>query len=273
MKLYNFSNLAQKLTSMGFAELSESRFQIVRKDLSEEISQNKVRFGEDGIYLNINGIDHKGYMYLKVPGNIEVYGNPKFHIIECQTINNQREAGTFNGRYFWHNSNVVSLYNRAGSVIRENQVLELCGNCRNAAQDLYTSTEGFFNLLDIQDQNCNTDEEADFYGYVKDWRQISSRFRKENNHQCNNCNIRMINRLDYRFIQVHHKSGEKKNNRRENLECLCCLCHANVDAHHHENFKTKNNSAQIIAFVKKFKKELLECNNPYVFEFLKNHLL
>ena len=39
--------------------------------------------------------------------------------------------------------------------------------------------------------------------------------------KCNNCSI-----SDKRVLIVHHRDGDRKNNSIENLERLCCNCHA-----------------------------------------------
>ena len=273
MKLYDFSNLAKTLTALGFPEVNESRFKIVRRDLSDEIKQNNVRFGDDGVYLKVGGVEHKGYMYLKTPQNFDLYGASKFHIMECQTIISQKERGWFDGRYFWHNSNVVTLYDKLGNVLWKEKPIELCGNCRAAARGLYTNTQGFFDLLDIKESQTVRREDLDMFGYTRDWRQVSSRTRTERGYKCEQCKVEIIQPKYYRYIQVHHLSGDKTDNRRENLQCLCCLCHANVDKRHHENFKRKGSLAEIKSFVKIYRQQLLDANNPYVVEFLQNNLL
>ena len=56
------------------------------------------------------------------------------------------------------------------------------------------------------------------------------------------------------YCQVHHKNGDKLNNRTNNLICLCVACHSNVDARHKDNFSTKANQELLKSF-EKYKKE------------------
>lgn len=263
-ELYNFKKLKSKLDQLNYPEVTESRFQILRKDFSEEEQQGNISFKVDGIYLKVNGVEHKGYMYIK-NADVNQYGLPKFHVANCQMIVQQRNQNRFNGHYFWSNSNVVDIKQRGANVIFKDEKLDLCGYCREMVMALdYTNTQGFFDLLDSQDQQPYNDVEVDIFGYTKDWQQISRKFRIENQFTCNNCKIKIENKFDQRFIQVHHKNGNKLFNSRENLECLCVLCHSKKDELHVNNFSKKSSKHEIENFVKKYREELIRLNNPYI---------
>jgi hypothetical protein len=269
MTLYNFSKLSEKLDSLNYPEVNESRFEIVRKDFSEEEKRGNITFKEDGIYLKINGVEHKGYMYIKV-ADIAQYDFPKFHISNCQTIIQQQNQNMFHGHYYWSNSNIVDVQQRGTSKIHENVILNLCGNCRNSARITdYKNTQGFFDLLDIQDNSPITNEELDMFGYVKEWQQISKKFRIENEFTCDNCTIKIENRIDQRYIQVHHRNGNKLNNKRENLQCLCTLCHSKIDERHILNFQKNRSIHEINSFIEKYKYDLIAINNPFINNYLK----
>lgn len=264
MKLYDFKKLSQKLDFLNFPEVTESRFEIVRKDFSEEEKKGNITFKEDGIYLKINGVEHKGYMYIKV-ADVEQYDFPKFHISNCQTITQQQRQNMFHGHYYWSNSNIVDVQQRGTTTIHKDVILNLCGNCRNAARITdYKNTQGFFDLLDIQDNGPINDAELDMFGYVKDWQQISKKFRIENEFTCDNCTIKIENKFDQRYIQVHHRNGNKLNNKRENLQCLCTLCHSNIDERHTINFQKKSSVHEIATFVEKYRELLIQIDNPYI---------
>lgn len=255
--LYSFSNLAQRLTELGYPEPKESGFSVIKRDLTQEEQAGNVEFREDSIYLNIDGQEYKGYMYLKYPDVVR-FGFPKFHITNCQTVLGQRARGQFDGRYFWHNSNKVTIEDRANGNIYEDINLSLCGYCRNQSSITeYSDTQGFFSVLDQQEQEyINEKIEVDIFGYTLDWQQISREFRKEKDYTCESCGIQIDEPSDRRFIHVHHRNGNKLNNRRNNLECLCVLCHANKDATHEHNFERRKMQTDIRAFVDKYSERL-----------------
>ncbi|MCC9063648.1 hypothetical protein [Flavobacterium piscisymbiosum] len=268
MKLYDFKKLSEKLDLLKYSKVTESRFEIVRKDFSEEERRGNITFKEDGIYLMINGIEHKGYMYIK-KADVVRFGQPKFHITNCSVIQDQKNKGYFNGHYFWHNSNTVTIEDRNTHEMYENININLCSRCSDQANiENYRSTQGFFDLLDIQDNDPINNAELDMFGYVKDWRQISKKFRIENEFTCDICTIKIENRVDQRFIQVHHRNGNKLINKRDNLQCLCTLCHSNIDEIHIANFQKKRSIREIETFVEKYKEELISINNPYIEDYL-----
>lgn len=265
--LYIFSNLAQWLTQLGFPEATETGFRVIRRDLTKEEQAGNIEVKEDGIYLNIDGREYKGYMYIKQPFIVN-YGNkfPKFHITNCETIQEQRASGRFAHRYYWHNSNLVDLTD-AQTGKEFNQVsIELCSKCKAQAGIFeFSDTQGFFSLLDKQEQkDMNQEVEVDIFGYTLDWLKISREFRKEKNYTCESCNIKIGEPGDRRYIHVHHKSGNKLNNRRNNLECVCVLCHAYKDTTHEQNFGRRRMQKEIKAFTTKYRTELVSLGNPFI---------
>jgi DNA-directed RNA polymerase subunit RPC12/RpoP len=264
-KTYQFDLLRKKLDEMDYPESRDSGFRIIKRDFTEQEIAGNINFGKDGIYLSVDGVGFKGYMYLKYP-DISRFALPKFHITSCQTVEQQRSANNFHGRYYWHNSDTVDLTDRETGAIHSGVKLQLCANCkRQASISEYHDSAGFFNSLDVGEQeDLNKEYEVDIFGYTKDWQNVSRQYRKLRDYTCESCNIKIIIPSDKRFIHVHHKSGSKVNNRVSNLECLCILCHSMSDATHRKNFEKRKMQPDVKTFLTKYGDELGRLRNPYI---------
>lgn len=268
--LYKFTQLAEKLNQLGYSQASQRGIQIIRRDLSLEEQAGNLDFRADGIYLNIDGIEYKGYMYLKLKVQIAQYGLPKFHITNCSKVREERAAKRFHGRYFWYNSNVVSIEDRPSGRIFEDQVLELCNYCLKESDiDEYNNTEGFRNLLDAQEvDEPQTEIQLDMFNRPLDWDNISKAYRQEKNYTCEKCGFGgdiLENRADREFIHTDHiVAWELANMRRHNLQCLCILCHSEKDDVHRRNFSKPGMQKRIKRFIDKYRNKLDELGNKYL---------
>jgi hypothetical protein len=267
--LYQFKKLRKFLDERGYPPAVSTQFQIIKRDLTEEEDKGNIEYREDGIYYILDGVPYKGYLYLKVP-DINSYGYPKFHVVECQTIREQKRGNRFRGRYFWHNSNVVELHDRETGIIHRDVELSICQHCRRqVAQDIDT-TQDFFDQFEVEDTIEET-VRTGIGGYTLNWKKISALFRSSKNYQCERCTLQVESNSDKRFMHVHHKDGNKTNNKSSNLESLCILCHAFEDDHHQQNFGKVRQKTVLKSFIKKYYGKLKEHRNPYLERFLTLH--
>ena len=58
----NTERLSDFLDRNGYPSVSSTGFVIIRKDLSKEESAKNIEYRSDGIYLNLNGREYKGYI-------------------------------------------------------------------------------------------------------------------------------------------------------------------------------------------------------------------
>jgi hypothetical protein len=270
--LYTFEQLATFLTQSEYPEANKRGFQIIKRDLTQEEQAGNIEFKEDGVYLTINGQEYKGYMYIKNPFIVN-YGNkfPKFHITNCEVIKQQKALGNFANRYFWHNSNLVDLTDtQTGDQF--NQVsLELCARCRAQSSVVeYSDTEGFFSLLDQQEiEETSREIQLDMFGRPIDWDNISKEYRKEQNYTCENCGFggdMLESRKDREFIHTDHiVAWELTNMHRDNLKCLCILCHSQKDEIHKVNFSKPGMRKRVQRFLGKYREKLIEIENEYIY--------
>ncbi len=221
-------------------------------------------------------------MYIKRP-YINRYGNnPKFHLLECRTIAEQRLRGNFDNRYYWSNSKNVSLFDFDTNEEFENQVLDLCWNCKQLLQErtneMIDDTQDFHNLLDFNDNEVvqdNAEIETDIFNRPINWRKISRAYREEQNYTCEECGFGgndFENNYDKRYIHTHHiNSNELLNTHRDNLKAVCVLCHYKQDEYHQSNFEKPRMKRELLNFVSKYRNRLIEIGNLYVDEFIRNN--
>jgi hypothetical protein len=263
-RLYTFTRMHNLLTEWGFPEKnSMGGYRLIKGiDFEKAFKEGSISFEEDGIYLELDGKKYKGYMFIKYPYIERHKSFPKFHVVKCQTIQGFIAEGRFKVRYEWANTNKVDLIDFDSKNIYKDQELQLCHNCQQKILDDIRTTEEFYALLDTSE--IEKDIEVDIRGYVKNFHQISKAFRQSVDFTCESCGIKPKNNIDKLHWHVHHKDGNKINNKIDNLQCLCELCHANTDDHHKQNFQKKKMNISLNNFIRKYQTELIACKNPYI---------
>lgn len=265
--LYAFSKLSKKLTELGYKEAKESNFLSIRVDFDSDtfkkaVKEGIITFREDGIFLTHGGKEWKGYMYMP-KYHVKKYADfPRFHLTRCETIETLFTEG-FGSLYKWSNNKLNDIVDKDDLTVYENQKLQLCKNCKKKIKNIL-DTEIFFETLKSEDNDEPLVIEIDIFGYSINWGKISSAYKKSKNYTCEKCGIKIENSYDKRFIHTHHKNGSKLNNHKDNLECLCVLCHANTNVAHENNFSKKRMKLETQNFVAKYKQQLIELGNEYI---------
>ncbi|WP_158022022.1 HNH endonuclease signature motif containing protein [Flammeovirga pacifica] len=251
--LYNFEYLKNKLDQLRFPEIqANTGFKIIKGvNFEKAYKEGSIQFDAKGIHLEYDGKSHKGYMFIKEPW-IEKYGSyPKFHVTQCQTIQEFINRGNFKIRYEFSNSSVNDLIDKSSRNLYKDQALEMCTYCKKAIMEDIHTTEDFFDSLDKSEIESNNIE-VDIHGYVKDKEKISRVYRSRHNYICEVCSIEPLSKMDRRWWHVHHVDGDKTNNSETNLKCLCIKCHSEVDERHILNFSKGTMKLELDAFKKKF---------------------
>ena len=114
------------------------------------------------------------------------------------------------------------------------------------------TTSDFVKILKEARDATDSNEEVDIFGYTKNWEMISKAYRELHNYTCERCGLHIENSFDQQYIHVHHRNGNKADNQRENLECLCLRCHASVDKNHQARLTTGANKILYEEFCKKY---------------------
>jgi hypothetical protein len=253
LMLYTFKKLEKKLDQLGFPRIDANKgFQIIKGiDFEKAFKSGSISFKTDGIYLEYEGREYRGYMFIKEP-YISQYGKyPKFHLTRCKTIRDFINSGQFRIRYEFSNARVNDLIDKQTREVYKDQVLDYCGNC---SRELFESIQNTNDFHDTLDKSDIPDEitQVDIFGYVKNKERISKAHRESVNYTCDSCGVSPKSRFDKRYWHTHHIDGDKTNNNPSNLRCLCIKCHSEIDATHKRNFSKKNMQLEIDTFTSKY---------------------
>lgn len=263
--LWQFDSLRTYLESLGVRIGADSDFELVRVDFNRALRDGRVEFADGRIFIEIDGVKFPGYVYMR-DYNIDRFGYPKMHITECSTIREFKERKLYSEKYWWSAESTVPVINRLTNETHENVSLKLCRNCLSelGGNDAKPRTsEEFYELYQDEIKKARK-KWSDLNGYSGGFWHVSRAIRQEVG-KCEHCGLEI--KQDYQNFHVHHKDGNKDNNVRSNLQCLCMLCHYGVDDHHRMRLlEDKLKKAAMRRFLSRRLEDLKNCNNPYLSE-------
>ena len=227
---------------------------IFDKSKNFELKNIDVQWNSKNLFVDNNGFFsykdgeniYKTYSYLDKYFIDDYNEYPKAHITKCENILK------YNG-YKSTNKPLVSIWNRNSNQLIPELKLDVCDRCINNIQDitsLYISGKSWHSfLLDLEEDESTKEKNLRSDGYTTNWNQVSWALKEERSWQCEKCGWKAEND-EHKFLHVHHKNG-KKNNKRTDLDCLCILCHSEVDSHHRKKFSHSEKQMEIEYFKSK----------------------
>lgn len=165
----------------------------------------------------------------------------KYHVTWCKTLDFMKKSGR-SDRYI-KKSDIENNVFKGKIENDENvsSVLYACGNCKKEIEskfgpEAYFEVEEmdllyFFSLYGNRDLPDNGNDSPYSVIYPKHWRNISQKYREENNWCCSECKKSFINKKH--LLDVHHINGIRSDVSKTNLKVLCRDCHANQPLHGH----------------------------------------
>lgn len=276
--MYDFSELKTFVqVHLGIdPNMVTSKFKPITEKLTKAQLDSTVEITFEGIvFTDSKGNRHKGFLYIESGYShrtIQQTGTrlPKFHVLNCQTIQEQKQRNNFNGHYVF-STEVITMEDIDG-VTKE---LTLCGNCNKLHSEtikgMPTSQYREQFILNEQGEGVFLETElpkevpTNLWGYTHDWNDLSRNYRMKKQFTCEDCGIKLNqNLVNGYYLETHHIDGNPKNNVEDNFKCLCVLCHANVDQFHEENYSKASSRKKLTDFMKLFEDELVNVGNKYL---------
>ena len=249
MELYAFDNFKNFISKrighkiVVFDNDFELTFDFVQGLTLDNLGSNVIS-DNTGIYKIVNGLKIKQFIYLQRAW-VDTNGLPSYHLIRCSKVIELTRA-----RYIRSNATKVSIYNRNTDEWLYNQNLALCSFCKKeitANVPTPNFTEQFWDYLFVNVPEQETDI---WSGYPKNWNIISAVYRTENQYTCSKCGYNGID--NKKNIEVHHINGIKTDNRKENLKCLCTLCHWSEHKERPSKFEKRSSIKRVKSFINEF---------------------
>jgi hypothetical protein len=256
-----------------------SNFKPITQKLTRAELEKNVEFNTDGIFfVDKKGNKHKGFLYIEAGySRVTAQRNgwrtivPKFHVANCETIQQKKKVRDFDGKYVFSNE-IIEMEDIDG-LTKELQICENCVKMQRPVVYSKMNTSEFKEevILNGEDEGNFLDNElpkdvtTEFWGYTPEWHEASKNFRMKNRFTCQDCGIPLNqNMANGYYLETHHVDGNKKNNDDDNLKCLCVLCHANVDDAHRENYSRGSTRQKLRDFINLFEDELRRVGNKYL---------
>jgi len=233
LPLRTFEQTTDWLDNQGYPELLGGH-NILITNIPKALKKKRLVFDKhtkEIMFKDGFGDVTKGYIYKYRYGiNFDgIFSLPKKHILKCETINKIISQDLFEDYIFVSTPLVDVKDNWPPYQVYENNRLDVCTHCHKEMD----------NLIEQMQKQCKKElqkqssvlSKHNIYKYVFEWNFLSNQYRHKKNYTCEKCGISGPP-VSRKFIQIHHIDNDQSNNKGGNLQCLCTLCHFDVDDKH-----------------------------------------
>ena len=172
----------------------------------------------------------------------------KVHIAWCETLEKKRQWGDFEIRYVATRRTNGRFKIWLSQTRTDEVTLGVCKNCLRKINwdgykyyvwkrgkifrdfDFHKLLEKYKPDFDKIPPRKDTDPPND---YTDDWDKISTKYKDARKWTCENesCRVKLQNQEHKKYLHCHHINRRRNDNRWENLQALCILCHAEKHSH------------------------------------------
>ncbi|EAK0827020.1 HNH endonuclease [Campylobacter fetus] len=204
----------------------------------EDLSELKIADDDTFIYHGRRVILH----IRDITMHPDRFNLPKYHLVNCDTYKKMRAIGRKERYVVASRDNGLFNIKRIAynKLYESEEKLQLCKNClRMIGKDILGNNEDMYikRFFDRYPKDYEfgsghkSDKTSKINTYTQDWSTISSQKRAQAKYICQKCYGDYSN--DKNLLHVHHKNGQKNDNRDENLIVLCRRCHSMEPMHDH----------------------------------------
>ena len=253
--IIHFSSLTNTLNAMGiYVNSNGSSWREIK---SEDVRIDELQKGslviEPSAIYSVDEFGNRVRVFLyKREYHINEHGYPRKHYCNCQTIRSfTNDAGQI-PLYRKSNIDKIKVYDLDSD---EETIVTNAPTCYYCMNILRRELGDKFNIKKLLESalpaNTPRKLKINYAGYTDDWPVISADIRKKRNYTCEVCNIK-VDDFDAGFLEVHHKNGNKADNREQNLQCLCIRCHSQVNQTHRSHYTSDSKRMLISLFEEKY---------------------
>lgn len=263
---YQFEPLNDLRRRMGLGESDYGSLEVTLdpprltvEELDKLISGEGIDVSFDELTILDDGTlaykDSRVLLYIR---DVHQYGDrdaqePRYHVAHCRTLQDMTERGRFERYVIAAEASgefELNFINK-GNKRAERRRLLVCRNCltklrferfeelsrpkKHEAVRLFTP-EKFFRVyprsLHSKLPTYNS-KNAPIDDYPADWPTISRRTRAGAGWKCQKCNRNLSSKSLRQYLDVHHISGDRRDNSPRNLMVVCVGCHAEMPSHSH----------------------------------------
>lgn len=170
---------------------------------------------------------------------------PKFHTHNCDT------RQTYTGYVFSARMPVTIRSKDEGKDYRDISLV-MCRNCASKATRALFSW-GALPWYEYVLQVAMEKRRVMSNGYIDLWKQLSEAVRVKAGWTCQQCQAKLPMPDDAFYLEVHHRDGDKTNNKESNLIALCVECHSQQDDRHRQNYASGSNRLKLDRFKERYR--------------------
>ncbi len=229
---YKFKRANNWLDNQGFPELIGGA-NITEDDILKAFEKGKLFFDpqtQEIKYLDSFGeicrtIIYKYRFGVNYGGTFQL---PKKHILKCKIVRDLMAQNNFDGYVAVTYPAVPVKDNWPPFMTYKNSRLDVCPHCKDEIEPLvHVLRKQYKQAIERNRFSGN----AALYNATFDWEYAGRVFREKMNYTCQKCGITSPP-ISRKFLQTHHRDWNASNHQQSNLQCLCVLCHFNLDSIH-----------------------------------------